>query len=425
LKALVLGSGGREHAIAWSIKKSTLVDKLYWTPGNAGTEEIAENPAIQVDDFPALLKFTKEEKIDTVIVGPEVPLVEGITDFFTENGVSIFGPTSEGARLEGSKIYAKRLMKQRDIPTADFKEFYEPAPALEYIRTISPPYVIKADGLAAGKGVVIARSDEEARKTLHSMFEKKIFGSSGTRVVIEDFLEGEEATLLALCDGKSVLPLISSQDHKPAYDGDRGPNTGGMGAIAPAPVVSERVLERSMDRILFPLLKELNKRNIQYRGILYAGLMIVKEEPFVVEFNCRLGDPEAEAVLPLLDSDFYELVLATVNGTLDQCSISWREGFCCDVVLASGGYPGRYEKEKRIRGVDQFQGSGDSFLFHAGTKKVGDSIMTDGGRVLNVAGTGKTLQQAINRAYLSVQNIHFDGMFCRKDIGFRGLKYFS
>ncbi len=420
MKVLVIGSGGREHAIACSLSKSSLVDRLFWTPGNAGTVGLADNPGLAVDDLEGLLNFAKREKVELTVVGPEGPLAGGIADLFFDQGLRIFGPVSAGARIEGSKIFAKRLMEKSGIPTSDFAEFHDMSSARNYIKSIDPPYVIKADGLAAGKGVIIAHTADEAKKALSSMFEKKIFGDSGTKIVVEDFLEGEEATVLALCDGKNVLPLISSQDHKPVFDGDKGPNTGGMGAIAPAPAVSRTVMDRVMDRVLVPLVNEFNTGGIDYKGVIYAGLMICEGNPFVVEFNCRFGDPEAEVVLPLLESDLCEVILQTVNGELKNRVLKWRDGYSCDVVLVSGGYPGKYEKGKNIN-IPETQHD-DIVVFHSGTKMKDNVPVTNGGRVLNIVGFGKTLTGAVERAYRHVKSINFENMFYRKDIGQRGLR---
>ncbi len=425
MRVLVIGSGGREHAIVYFLNESSLVERLFWTPGNAGGVDIAENPGIPVDDFPALLQFAKKEKINLTVVGPEAPLVNGLSDLFTENDLVIFGPGSEGAKIEGSKIYAKQLMRRKGIPTAGFADFYDMYSATQYIKKLSPPYVIKADGLAAGKGVIIAADEKEAHSAINDMFEKKKFGVSGTKIVIEEFLSGEEATVLALCDGKHIIPLLSSQDHKPVFDGDRGPNTGGMGAIAPAPVVSEAVMDRVMERILYPLVDELNTQNVTYRGVVYVGLMICDGNPYVVEFNCRFGDPEAEAVFPLLDSDLCELILLTVQEKLKDNQIKWKDGYSCDVVLASGGYPGQYQKGKEIEGLERIRPEEGHYVFHAGTKRYGKRVVTNGGRVLNVVGTGKSLKEAIDSAYRAVGVVHFDSMHYRRDIGSRGLRYFQ
>lgn len=425
VKVLVLGSGGREHALAYALSKSSTVSRVYWTPGNAATEEVADNPRIAVDDFTALLSFAKKEKIDITVVGPEVPLVNGIADLFYENDLQVFGPASDGARIEGSKIFAKKLMEQRAIPTARFREFFDEKSALSYIQREKPPYVIKADGLAAGKGVVVAHSEEEAEQTLTDMFERKVFGESGSRVVIEEFLDGEEATVLALCDGQTVVPLLSSQDHKPVYDGDRGPNTGGMGAIAPAPVVNQVVMGRVIDRILLPLVDEFKNRKIDYRGVIYAGLMIRDDNPYVVEFNCRFGDPEIEALIPLWESDIMEALLCTVNGDLSHCTIEWKKGYGCDVVMASGGYPGHYEKGKEIHGIENACTRDGIYVFHAGTSRSNGRVVTNGGRVLNVVSTGNTLRDAVSGSYGAVSEIRFEGAYYRKDIGFRGLNYVS
>ena len=424
MKALVIGSGAREHALAYFLGQSSAVDRIFWTPGNAGEEALSENPHIDPNDFSALVRFAKQEHIDLTVVGPESPLVSGITDTLIENGLTVFGPSAQGAGIEGSKIFAKTLMEKKAIPTARFAQFSSLADAFSYVKRIPYPSVIKADGLAAGKGVTVVSNDSDAEKALRALFEEKVFGESGSRVVIEEFLEGEEATVLALFDGRTILPLISSQDHKPVYDGDRGPNTGGMGAIAPAPVVSEKVMGRVMDRILLPLTEELRERHFAYNGIIYAGLMIMEENPYVVEFNCRFGDPEAEVVLPLLDTDLWELLYRTANGELEGCGLKWKQGYACDVVIASGGYPGHYEKGKEISGLSKPAGADGTFIFHAGTKKQGPDVVTNGGRVLNVVGVGNTLHASIDRAYEAVDGIYFKNMHYRKDIGFRGLKHF-
>jgi phosphoribosylamine--glycine ligase len=425
VKALVLGSGGREHAIAHSLARSSMVDTLYWTPGNAATDEVAENPHIPLDDMDGLAEFAQKESVELTVVGPEVPLVAGITDFFHENGLSVFGPSADGARIEGSKSYAKSLMREMGIPTASSHEFTDKISALKMLSQNEPPFVLKADGLASGKGVIIAQTLREAEHALTDMFDNRVFGVSGLKVVVEDFLEGEEATVLALCDGKNIVPLISSQDHKPVHDGDKGPNTGGMGAIAPAPVVSPKVLDRTIDTILLPLVGSFSDQGIDYRGVIYVGLMIKEEQPSVVEFNCRFGDPEAEAVLPLLESDLCEALLRTASGELKNHTLSWRKGYACDVVLVSGGYPGKYEKEHVITGLETVQDIENLTVFHAGTRKAGAEVLTDGGRVLNVVGLGNTLKEAIDYTYNHVDKFFFDGVFYRTDIGFRGMKYFD
>ncbi|MGQ9615915.1 MAG: phosphoribosylamine--glycine ligase [Spirochaetota bacterium] len=426
MKVLVLGSGGREHALVHALSISPLVDSLFWTPGNAGTRDISENPQIPLDDFVSLRSFVKSQKIDLTVVGPEAPLVDGIVDYFFEEGLRIFGPTKQGAMIEGSKSYAKKLMRDRGIPTARYGEFTDRQTALAYLKGIDPPFVIKADGLAAGKGVSIAGSIEEAEATLYDLFERKVFGESGLRVVIEDYLPGEEATVMALCDGENIVPLLSSQDHKPVYDGDRGPNTGGMGAIAPAPVVTPEVMGRVIDKILLPLVDELRKRKIDYRGTIYAGLMIQDGNPSVVEFNCRFGDPEAEAVLPLLESDLFEAIFRAVEGDLKSYTMNWKKGYACDVVLASEGYPGNYTRGRLIEGLEILRGRDDILVFHAGTKEeIPGRIVTGGGRVLNIVGVKKTLEEAIAFTYEQIKHVHFEGMHYRRDIGFRGLKHLT
>ncbi len=425
MKILIIGSGGREHALAYVIAKSSLVDKIFWTPGNPGARKIAEIPKVSADDFSSLIAFVKKERIDLTIVGPEAPLVGGITDAFRESNLTIFGPTSSGAQIEGSKSFAKELMAKKGIPTARFQKYSDKGTALSAIKAGKPPWVIKVDGLAAGKGVSIVETAQEADTILSDIFERKIFGMSGQSVIVEDFLEGEEATVLAICDGKHILPLLSSQDHKPVYDGDMGPNTGGMGAIAPAPVVSTRVMDRVIDKILVPLVEELISRGIDYRGVIYAGLMIKDEEPYVVEFNCRFGDPEAEAIFPLIEPDLGETILMALEGNLRQHTIRWKNGYACDVVLVSGGYPGSYEKGKPIMGLELLDGVEDLTVFHAGTRETGDGVVTSGGRVLNIVGTGSSLKKAIDHTYKHVEKVSFEGMHYRKDIGFRGMRYFT
>ena len=423
MNVLVLGSGGREHTIAYKLSLSNLVDRLFWAPGNGAVDEIAENPEIKLDDFDRIVSFVKQNKIDLTVVGPEAPLVAGISNRFKQEGLNIFGPDSNGAMIEGSKIFAKKLMRDTGIPTADFMEFYNYENSRRYIEKLDPPYVIKADGLAAGKGVVIANDKKSAEKALTDMFKNKIFGESGSRIVIEQFLDGEEATVLALCDGNNIVPLISSQDHKAAYDGDNGPNTGGMGAIAPAPVVNSNVMEKVVSKILKPLVKAFQSKGIEYRGVIYAGLMIIDENPHVVEFNCRFGDPEIEAVLPLMESDITELLYSTAIGDLSNISIKWKDEYCCDVVLCSGGYPGKYEKGKKIFGLENLKGKDDAFVFQAGTKREDNKLLTNGGRVLNITAIDDSLQSAIDKAYSYVSVVNFEGMYYRKDIGYRGLKH--
>jgi phosphoribosylamine--glycine ligase len=425
VKVLVLGSGGREHALAFTLSKSSMVERLYWTPGNAATGELAENPRIALDDLEGLASFARKEGIDLTVVGPEVPLVSGIADLFIEKGLEVFGPTAAGARIEGSKSFAKQLMRDKGIPTASFKEFSDKSSAMKALKGGEPPFVIKADGLAAGKGVYIASSHDEAEQALSDMFEREIFGESGRHVVIEDYLRGEEATVLALCDGNRVVPLISSQDHKPIQDGDQGPNTGGMGAIAPAPVVSAQVMDRVIDTILLPLVHALQEQGIDYRGVIYVGLMIRDEKPFVVEFNCRFGDPELEAVLPLMKTDLCDSLLRTVHGELKNHTIQWKRGYACDVVLVSGGYPGTFEKGLVITGLDTLRGIENLTVFHAGTSLSDEEVTSAGGRVLNIVGTGTTLREAIDFTYEHVERVFFDGMFYRTDIGFHGLEYFE
>lgn len=417
MQILIIGNGGREHAIAWALDKSSLVDRIFCTPGNAGTQEIAESPGIAVDDFIGLLKFARSEKIDLTIVGPEVPLVHGISDLFMSWNLPIFGPSTVAAMIEGSKIFAKELMTENGIPTAGFCRYHSKSEARSYAGQF--PCVVKADGLAAGKGVFIVNSMDEFEIALFEIFDKKTFGASGKKIIIEEFLKGEEATILALCDGKYILPLIPSQDYKKIYDGNKGPNTGGMGAIAPAPIVDEKMMGKITDRILLPLMNGFQQRKIIYKGVIYAGIMICDGEPFVLEFNCRFGDPEIEAILPLLNSDFCELVSRTVEGYLRNYKIEWREMCACDIVLASGGYPGEYEIDKKIKGLSALEDIRNLEAFHSATKRkrVGGDIYTDGGRVLNIVGLYPELDGAIERAYDCVRFINFENMYYRKDIG--------
>ncbi|HLV09905.1 MAG TPA: phosphoribosylamine--glycine ligase, partial [Halanaerobiales bacterium] len=352
MKVLVVGNGGREHALSWKIAGSSKVDKVYVAPGNPGTAEFAQNVALEVMDIDGLLDFAVKEGIDLTFAGPEAPLVEGIADRFQEKGLKFFGPVQEAAQLEGSKVFAKDFMKKYGVPTADYEVFTDPDEAVEYISKKGAPIVVKAEGLAAGKGVIVADSVEEAVEAVESMVVDGRFGDAGKRVVIEDYLCGEEATVLAFVDGKEIVPMLASQDHKAAYDGDRGPNTGGMGAYAPAPLVDEVVMQKVYDRIMLPTVAGLRKEGIDYRGVLYCGLMINDGEPEVLEYNVRFGDPEAQVVLPLLETDIIEIAEAVVDGNLGNLVINWSERKALCVVMASGGYPLEYEKGRVIGGIE-------------------------------------------------------------------------
>lgn len=424
MKVLVIGSGGREHAIAWKLAQSRAVTEVLVAPGNAGTatEAKTRNVNLAVTDFDALVALARREQVVVTIVGPEVPLVGGIVDRFEAAGLKCFGPRAAGAQLEGSKDFTKSFLTRHGIPTAAYRTFTDFAAARDYTRTRKPPIVIKADGLAAGKGVVIAATHAEAEQTLHLILERGQFGAAGAKVVIEDFLTGEEASFIAVVDGTRVVPLASSQDHKTRDDGDRGPNTGGMGAYSPAPVVTPTVHERVMRDIMLPTVRGLAADGIHYRGFLYAGLMIdATGQPYVIEFNCRLGDPETQPILFRLRGDLLDLCLQTFDGTLGDRPIDWDPRATVGVVMASRGYPDAYDKGKPISGLDDVAGV-DVKVFHAGTRLDGDTVLTDGGRVLCVVGTGATVRAACDAAYAGVRKITWDGAFYRTDIGYRAIQ---
>jgi len=431
MKVLVVGSGGREHALIWKIAQSRLVDKIFCTPGNGGISEIAECLEIKTIETARILSFARKEKIDITVVGPEAPLVLGIVDDFTNYGLKIFGPTASCARLEESKVFAKTFMANHGIPTAAFKVFDSPQPAKEYIEKIGAPCVIKADGLAAGKGVIVAKTVEEAKQAVASMMEKKVFGDAGNKIIIEECLEGQEASILIFTDSKEVVPLASSQDHKRLLNSDLGPNTGGMGAYSPAPVVTEAVFKEISENIIEKTIKGLNKEGLEYRGVLYAGIMLTKAGPRVLEFNVRFGDPETQAIIPRLKSDLLEGILATSGGTLSKFSKSggfkWDDRACVSVVCASGGYPGEFAKDKPIFGLEEAKAMKDVIVFHAGTKRLpqssksASSFVTSGGRVLGVTALGGTIKEAIGKAYQAVGKISFEGMQYRSDIGNKAL----
>jgi phosphoribosylamine--glycine ligase len=426
MKILVIGSGGREHAIIWKLLQSSLVDKIYCAPGNAGIGEVAELVPIPADDLNALLKFAKTERIGFTVVGPELPLTLGIVDLFEKEGLKIFGPSKAAAEIEGSKVFAKHFMKKYRIPTADFRSFSssERYEAERYIHEIPTPLVIKADGLAGGKGAVVCETRDKALETLQEMMVRNVFGTAGERVVIEEFLVGEEASVLAVTDGKQFVTLPAAQDHKRILDGDRGKNTGGMGAYAPTPFVTDRILDKVKRSIIRPTLEGLAKEGRKYRGCLYCGLMLTKQGPKVVEFNCRFGDPETQVILPLIDVDFVELLQATVDGTINSVKWKARRASALCVVLASGGYPDNYEVGKEVIGLDAASQVEDVHLFHAGTKRSRGKILTSGGRVLGVTAVGPegNLESTIEHAYQAVAKITFDGAYYRSDIGAKAVK---
>lgn len=414
---LVIGSGGREHALFWKLSESPQTERIYAIPGNPGIGEMTD---IAVTDNAAILQFAKEKDIGLVVVGPEVPLMNGLVDDLEAAGIPAFGPRANAAEIEGSKSFAKDLMKKYGIPTARYEVFAEAEAARAYIRSEGTPIVVKADGLAAGKGVVVAMTEQEALDAVDAIMENNSFGDAGARVVIEEFMEGEEASLLAFTDGTVIRPMISAQDHKRAFDGDKGPNTGGMGTYAPAPVMTPELTERAVEEILKPTISAMEKEGRAYRGCLYLGLMITADGPKVVEFNARFGDPETQVVLPLLDGDLVQIMHACAGGTLADVPIRWKDGAAVCVVLAAGGYPASYEKGNEIYGIGNAEKLG-ALVFHAGTAKKNGKIVTNGGRVLGVVGMGKDIASAVQSAYDAVDQISFKGEYHRKDIAHRAL----
>ncbi len=423
MRILVIGSGGREHALVWKIAQSKLVAKIFCAPGNGGIAHLAECIDIKADDVFGLLEFARKEKIDLTVVGPEVALSLGIVDEFTRAGLRIFGPNKKAANLEASKVFSKELMAKYKVPTADFKVFDNPEEAKKYIEKIGAPCVIKADGLAAGKGVVVAKTIKDAKDAVTSMMEDRIFGDAGKKIIIEECLSGQEASIMVITDSKQVLALASAQDHKRVFDNDQGANTGGMGAYSPASIVTANVLVEVMEKIIYRIIDGLAKEGIGYRGVLYAGIMLTKQGPMALEFNVRFGDPETEVILPRLKSDLVEVMLAATDEELIKVkNLYWDPRACVCVVCASGGYPGDYAKDKEIKGLEEAEKLKDIVVFHAGTKKIGGKILTSGGRVLGVTGLGATTEDAINKAYDAVGKINFEGMHYRKDIGAKAIR---
>ncbi len=419
---LVIGSGGREHAICWALSKSKRQPKLICAPGNAGIAELAECVDLKVEDISGIVKWAKEHKPNLVVIGPEIPLCLGLADELIKEGFQVFGPTKDGAQLEGSKDFTKKLLLDNDIPTAKSGTFNDFEKALAYVRTQGAPIVIKADGLAAGKGVTVCENIQQAESALEEAMKKKVFGDAGAKVVIEEFLEGEEASILAFVDGETVVPMVSAQDHKRIFDGDKGPNTGGMGAYSPAPVVTDKLNEEIMRKIFVPTLEALKKMGIVYKGVLYLGLMITKDAPKVIEYNCRFGDPETQVVLPRLKTDFVNVCMAVAQGKLSHLKIEWDEQPTACVVMASEGYPGSYPKGKVITGLMEAQMKKNALVFHSGTVLKDRQVVTAGGRVLCVTGLGSNIKEALQNAYAAVGVIRFEGAQFRKDIGWRALK---
>jgi phosphoribosylamine--glycine ligase len=421
MKVLVIGGGGREHALVWKIAQSPLVEKVFCAPGNPGTAALAENLPIAVDQLDKLLAFAYENKIDLTVVGPEQPLSLGITDLFESHGLKVFGPSQKAAFIEGSKAFSKDLMKKYNVPTAAYGVFTDQVEAENFIRATGAPIVVKADGLAAGKGVIIAQTCEEAISAVQDMLSGNAFGSAGSRVVIEEFLTGEEASFLVITDGRKVVPLASAQDHKAIFDGDKGPNTGGMGAYSPAPVVTSDIHEKAMRQVIQPTVDGMAAEGRPYRGILYAGLMVKDGQVKTLEFNARFGDPECQPLLMRMKSDIVPVLMAVANGDLGNSSIEWHDKAAVCVVMAAEGYPGDYRRGDAIQGLDAAAQIDDVYVFHAGTAQKNGDCITNGGRVLGVTALGSSVQESINTAYKAVECIGWNGVQFRKDIGKKAL----
>jgi len=422
MKILVIGGGGREHALVWKLAQSPRVEKLWCAPGNAGIDELAEPVAIEVTDLAAIVEFARQQQVDLVVPGPELPLTLGIIDALRAAGLRGFGPSQAAAQLEGSKTFTKELMRRCKMPTGFFSSFTDADEAVRYVHEVGAPIVVKADGLAAGKGVVICQTIAAAEQAIDEIMRWRSFGEAGDRVVIEEFLDGEEVSFMALTDGETVLPLASSQDHKRAFDGDSGPNTGGMGAYSPAPVMTDALHERVMREIMIPVVRGLAERKIVYTGVLYAGLMITADGPKVLEFNCRFGDPECQALLMRFSGDLASVMEAAADGRLAGQALAWDPRPAVCVVLAAGGYPGNYERGKAIHGLDGLRNWPNGMVFHAGTAKRDGQVVTNGGRVLGVTGLGDDVTAAVAEAYRAVAEISWDGMQYRRDIGRRAVE---
>lgn len=418
MRILVIGRGGREHAIIWSLKKSEKVKEIFCAPGNGGIAEIAECVDIREDQFEEISQYVHDNDINFVVIGPDDPLAAGIVDFLEAKGILVYGPRKNAAIIEGSKVFTKNLMKKYNIPTAAYETFENYDEAVAYLHKQGAPIVIKADGLAAGKGVIVAHSVEEAEKALKEIMVDKVFGAAGTQVVIEEFLQGQEMSLLAFVDGNIVRPMTPSQDHKPVFDNDLGPNTGGMGTYSPLPHISQSVIDEAIATILKPTAEAMVKEGRPFRGVLYAGLILTETGTKTIEFNARFGDPETQVILPRLETDLLDIFLATVNGRLEEMDIRWSEEAAVCVILASGGYPGTYSKNLPITGLKDIK---DSLVFHAGTALKDGQLVTNGGRVLGVVGRGKTIKEAREQAYRDAERIHFEGKQYRTDIAKKAL----
>ncbi|CAM5771190.1 phosphoribosylamine--glycine ligase [Labrys miyagiensis] len=421
MNILLIGSGGREHALAWAISASAECDRLYAAPGNPGMEECAVCAAVDPVDHAAVVAFCRQNDIDFVVVGPEAPLVAGLIDDLSKAGIKAFGPTKAAAALEGSKGYTKDLCREFDIPTAEYRRFTDAASARAYITERGAPIVVKADGLAAGKGVVVAMTLDEALAAVDAIFAGSV-GAAGHEVVVEDYLDGEEASFFALCDGTTAIPLISAQDHKRAFDGDKGPNTGGMGAYSPAPIMTPAMEEQVMETIIRPTVRAMAARGTPFKGVLFAGLMITGKGPQLIEYNVRFGDPETQVIMPRLRSDLLPALLASADGLLSTISLRWKPDAALCVVMATMGYPGNFERGSEIRDLAKAASLDDVLVFHAGTRRSGDRILANGGRVLGVTATGKTVKEAQARAYEAVDLVDWPEGFCRRDIGWRAIR---
>jgi len=420
MNVLLIGGGGREHALAWKLASSALTDRLICAPGNAGIAAVAECVALDIANHDAVIRFCREKDIGLVVIGPEAPLVAGLADDLDGAGIKVFGPSAAAAQLEGSKGFTKDLCAKHRIPTARYWRFTDPEEALLYVLPNPKPAVIKADGLASGKGVIIAETSEQASHAIDAFF-LGAYGEAGKEIVIEEFLEGEEASFFALVDGETALPLVTAQDHKRAYDGDEGPNTGGMGAYSPAPIMTPQLIARTMDEIVLPTVAAMRARGTPFKGVLYAGLMIKDGAPKHIEYNVRFGDPEAQVLMMRLESDLLPALLAVANGDLSGVTLDWHDEAALCVVMAAKGYPGAYEKGTEIKGLDEAGADPDVQVFHAGTRRDGTRLLADGGRVLGVTARGKDIAEAKRRAYRAVDKIDWPGGFCRRDIGWRAL----
>lgn len=422
MKVLVIGGGGREHSLVWKIAQSPQVSKIFCAPGNPGISDLAECIDITADQTDLLYEFAVKEDIGLTVVGPEAPLVDGIVDVFSKHNLKVFGPNQKAAILEDSKVFSKLLLKKHGIPTADFKCFDDHSQARHYVLSRGAPIVVKADGLSKGKGVFVCKTNDEALQAIDSIMKDRVFGNAGDQVVIEECLTGEEISLLAFTDGRTIVPMESSQDHKTVYDGDKGPNTGGMGAYSPVPIMTDKLYYKIEKDILVPTVHAMNREGRPYKGVIYIGLMITSSGPMVLEFNVRFGDPEAQVILTRMKSDIVPIMLATISGGLDNVELEWLPQASVCVVMASGGYPGQYDNGKEIKGLDSLKNQEGISVFHAGTKSGNGKIVTNGGRVLNVVACGEDIKEAQNKVYEAVGKISFDGAHYRRDIADKAIK---